>query len=115
MADQHNHVHVEVTTGTIIKFVLVLLFCFFVYILQDVVMVLLFALIIASAISPFANWLDQKGFPRLLGVLMLYLAMFGLVAFIFSMVIPVVSADISQWTSKFIKNNLQALQELANK
>jgi predicted PurR-regulated permease PerM len=100
MADQHNHVHVEVTTGTIIKFVLVLLFCFFIYILQDVVMVLLFALIIASAISPFANWLDQKGFPRLLGVLMLYLAMFGLVAFIFSMVIPVVSADISQLTAQ---------------
>lgn len=25
------------------------------------------------------------------------------------------SADITQWTAKFIKNNLQALEELANK
>lgn len=99
----HNHIHVEVTTGTIVKTILILLFFFFLYILQDVVIVFLFALIIASAVSPFANWLGDKGFPRLLGVLLLYLTIFGLVVFVLSMVVPVISEDISQLTNTLPK------------
>lgn len=96
---EHKHVHVEINTSTIVRVVLVLLFFLFLYMLQDVVMVILFALIIASGISPFANWLDERGFPRVLGVLGLYMVIFGLVAFLLSMVVPVISTDISQLTT----------------
>ncbi|MEK9157597.1 MAG: AI-2E family transporter, partial [Patescibacteria group bacterium] len=64
------------------------------YILKDVLIIFLFALVIASGISPFANWLDARKFPRVLGVLGLYLIILGLAAFILSLVIPYISDDI---------------------
>src|SRR3972149_1341899 len=92
----NDHIHVEINTGTILRVVLVVLFFVFLYILKDVLIIFLFALVIASAISPFANWLDEKGFPRLLGVLLLFLVVLVLVVGVLSLIIPYVSQDISQ-------------------
>ena len=91
-----DHIHVEINTGTILRFILVILFFVFLYILKDVLIIFLFALIIASAISPFANWLDEKKFPRLLGVLLLYLVVLVLVIGVLSLIIPYISQDINQ-------------------
>ena len=88
--------HVEINTGSILRFILIILFFVFLYILKDVLIIFLFALIIASAISPFANWLDEKGFPRLFGVLLLFLVILALVVAVLSLIIPYISQDISQ-------------------
>ncbi|MBI2062412.1 MAG: AI-2E family transporter [Candidatus Yanofskybacteria bacterium] len=94
-----DHIHVEINTGTILKVILTILFFVFLYILKDVLIIFFFAIIIASAISPFANWLDKKGFPRLLGVLLLFLVVLALIIALLSLIIPYVSQDISQLTS----------------
>lgn len=94
-----DHIHVEINTSTILKAVLIILFFVFLYILKDVLIIFLFALIIASAISPFAAWLDEKGFPRLLGVLLLFLVVLALTITLLSLIIPYVSNDISQLVS----------------
>lgn len=112
-----DHVHVEINTGTILRVVLVILFFVFLYILKDVLIIFLFALVIASAISPFANWLDEKGFPRLLGVLLLFLVVLALIIAILSLIIPYVSQDISQLTSTLpqlvtkVSTSLEKVQE----
>jgi predicted PurR-regulated permease PerM len=90
---------VEINTGTILRFIFVILLFVFLYALKDVLIIFLFALIIASAISPFANWLDEKGFPRLLGVLLLFLVILSLIVGLLSLVIPFVSQDINQLVS----------------
>lgn len=86
----------DVSAYTITKVVFVLLFFFFLYLLKDIIFILLFAVIIASGISPFASWLDEKKFPRILGVLMLYLAIFVLALFLLSLVVPFVTGEINQ-------------------
>lgn len=91
-----EHQTLDISTASIIKAVAIVLFFVFLYILQDVLIIFLFSLVIASAISPFANWLDQKGFPRLWGVLLLFLAVIGLIGLIVSLVIPSVSSDVDQ-------------------
>lgn len=87
---------IDISLASFVRAVSVVLFVFFLYILQDVLLIFLFSIIIASAISPFANWLDSKRFPRLLGVLLLFLAVLGLMALIISLVIPSVSADVNR-------------------
>jgi predicted PurR-regulated permease PerM len=68
-----------------------------------VVIIFLFALVIASGISPFANWLDDRGFPRVLGVLALYLIVLGVAVFVLSLVVPYISDDINRLISALPK------------
>lgn len=102
MAEQ-NHVHVEISIASVFRVLLILLFFVLLYVLQDIVIVLLFAIILASAIAPFASWLERKGLARLWGVLLLYLVVFGLIGLVFSMIIPFASQELSQLTVVFPK------------
>lgn len=97
------HTHVHISTGTILRGLLLILFFVFLYVLKDVIIIFLFSIIIASAMTPFANWLDSKGFPRLLGVLILYLALFGLIIFVLSLVVPYIADEISQLSTNLPK------------
>src|SRR3989338_8756689 len=94
MSDDYQKI--DISTASILKTIIIILFFVFLYILKDVLIIFLFGLIIASAISPFANWLDEKRFPRLWGVLILFLAVIGLIVLIASLVIPSLSADVDQ-------------------
>lgn len=91
-----NRTILEISTGSILRAIILVVFFIFLYALKDVLIIFLFGLIIASAISPFTNWLDQKRIPRLWGVLLLFLVVIGLLALIASLVIPSLSADIDQ-------------------
>lgn len=91
-----EHQTLDISSASILRAIIIVLFFAFLYVLKDVLIVFLFGLIIASAIAPFANWLDQKGFPRLWGVLLLFLIVTGLFALIASLVIPSLSDDIEQ-------------------
>ncbi len=91
-----DRVQLDISSGTIIRAILIILLFVFLYILKDVVIIFLFALVIASGISPFANWLDDRGFPRVIGVLALYLIMLGLAILVLSLVVPYISDDINR-------------------
>lgn len=92
----NTHTHVHISTGTIFRGILLVLFFLFLYILKDVIIIFLFAIIIASAIAPFGNWLDSKGFPRLFGILGLFLVISGLGVFVLSLVVPFIADEVSQ-------------------
>ncbi len=102
MAD-HEHMHVEISTASIFRVILITLFFVLLYLLKDILVILFFAIIIASGISPFAGWLERKGIGRLWGVLLLYLTVFGLFAFVLSLIIPFASQELSQLTTVFPK------------
>src|SRR3990167_8732976 len=115
MSDNHTHVHVS--ASTILKGILLVLFFIFLYVLKDVIIIFMFAVIIASAIAPFANWLDSKGFPRLFGVLGLYLLMLGSVVLVLSLVVPYIADEVSQLSTTLpnivekVSSSLEDVQE----
>ncbi len=88
--------YVDISAASILRAILLVLLFVFLYIVKDVLIIFLFAIVIASAISPFANWLDEKHFPRVIGVLLLYLIVLGLGVFLLSLVIPYVTDDINR-------------------
>ncbi len=110
-------VQMEITSASILRALLLVILFVLLYVLKDVIIIFLFALVIASAISPFANWVESKGIPRLVGVLALYLVMLGLIVLVLSLIIPFVSSDISNLTSSLPKvvervtNSLQNVQD----
>ncbi|MEK7194677.1 MAG: AI-2E family transporter [Patescibacteria group bacterium] len=100
MADQQR---IEISTGTILRAIVVILSVVLLYLLKEILVIFLLAIILASGIAPFANWLESKGIPRLLGVLLLYLVVFGLAIFVLSLIVPFLSQDFAQLTAVFPK------------
>lgn len=86
--DKENAQPFYITTGTIVRTVLVLLFVFFLYIIRDVVLILLTAVVIASAIEPATRWFERHSVPRVISVILIYLLVSLFLAIGFYLFIP---------------------------
>ena len=113
MADT-NHVRVDISSATIFRVIAIIVGVALLYLLKDVALIFLFAIVIASAISPFANWIDAKGFPRVLGVLLLFLVVIGLLVLVFSLVVPYLAQEATQLSGalpKFVAQVTSTLEK----
>jgi len=92
---------INISSGTILRFVLIVLFLVFLYLIRNVIIIFLFALIIASAVTPAVNVLNKIKIPRVIGTLLVFLLFFGIIAFLVYLVIPTVAADVFGLASNF--------------
>jgi predicted PurR-regulated permease PerM len=78
---------IQIGTGTITKALLIVLAFAAFYYLRDIVLVVILAVVIASAVEPGTKWFSRHGVPRLLSVLLIYsaavLIMVGVFYFLF--------------------------------
>ncbi len=98
MSEKKDVQVIDVSAGTVIKIIAIILSFVLLYFLRDVMLIVLFAIVIASAVGPFISWLEHKRIPRVLGALALYLAVAGLVVFLLTLIIPFFSFEIAQLT-----------------
>jgi predicted PurR-regulated permease PerM len=92
---------INISSGIIFRVVFVVLFLIFLYLIRDVIVIFLFALIIASAVTPAVNVLNKIKIPRVIGALLVYILFFGILALLIYLVIPSVTRDLSTLTSSF--------------
>lgn len=82
----------SISTGTIIRAVLVLIFFYFLYFIKDIVLVILSAIVIASAVEPGTRWFAQRRIGRLPAVLAIYIGAAAiLVSVFYFFLIPLIS------------------------
>ncbi|MFA6338499.1 MAG: AI-2E family transporter [Candidatus Paceibacterota bacterium] len=72
MNREEKELHISVTVGTIVKCLVVLAVVYFLYLVRDLVLVVLMAIVIASAIEPGTKWLMNRKIPRTLAVILIY-------------------------------------------
>lgn len=112
---------VDISTPSVFRAVLVLFAFFLLYLLSNVLIILLFAIVIASAAAPFIKWLEMYRIPRLVGAIMLYLGVFSVAIVVSSLVIPSISSELSRLTSYLprltsdLSNSLDTVQQGAPK
>lgn len=99
---------ITITTGTILKVALVGIGLWLAYILFDLVLVLLTAIVIASAIEPATKWFIQRKIPRTAAVLIVYLIFFTLFFGFFYFFVPPVLIE----TAGFVSQIPSYLEEL---
>ena len=87
---------IDISAGTIIKTVLILLAVVFLYLLRDVLVIVFFAIMIAATVGPFATWMEKKRIPRLLSVAVLYVVLLGLLVTFVTLVIPILALEFRQ-------------------
>lgn len=98
--------HLHITTGTILRFLGILLLLAMIYMVGDIVMALIFAVIIASGVEPGIEWLKQRRIPRILAVIIIYLGIAALFFFGIYLVVPLLLNEFRD-----ISQTLPALQQ----
>lgn len=95
---EEKAINVSITIGTVVKSLLLLLGVFVLWTLRDLVLVVLTAVVLASAIEPGIKFLGRYGVNRILSVLMIYVSSAALfLGLVYGFVPPIVNeaADIT--------------------
>jgi len=88
MAQNTKPTTISISTGTMIKILLILGGAAFVWFIRDILVVFFVALLLAALIDPFATWFVKHRIPRSVGVLVVYVALAALVTLSLVMIIP---------------------------
>lgn len=64
--------------------------------ISDIIVVFFISLLFAAALDPMVDFLQARRIPRALGVLVIYLVLFGFIGLLISNVIPVVATELAQ-------------------
>ncbi|MCX6745874.1 MAG: AI-2E family transporter [Candidatus Parcubacteria bacterium] len=94
-------INLDISTSSIIKVLVVIFIVWILYLIRDVVAILLFAFIFVSILEPAVNWLKAKKIPRTLSVILIYLVLLSVFAFIIALIIPPISDQIDQISNSF--------------
>lgn len=119
MLNNSKDISITITAGTITKTVLIGLFFVSLYLLRDLVLVLLTAVVLASAIEPATRWFGRYGISRIPAVILVYLAIAAIVVSIFYFLVPplldeagAISAILPQYVESLNFNTLHNSQLL---
>ena len=88
----------EISIGSILKVLAVLLGVYLLYLIRDILMVLLVVFVISIALEPFVEKLAKQGVPRALSVIVLYFALLIILGFFIYFTVPPVIVQLKEFT-----------------
>lgn len=97
---EDRSINVSISAGTIVKAVLFLILVWFLVTLRTVVLDILTAIVIASAIEPGIRFFREHKFPRVLAVIIIYLGLFALMFGIFFFFLPSLISDLTSFITE---------------
>ena len=104
---QNSH-SISIDSWTILRTILFVLLFVFLYIIRDLVLIILTAVVVASAIEPAVRWFGKNKIPRIPAVVFVYLVLAIAVAGIFYVFIPIFLEE----TTNLISASPQYLKSL---
>ena len=90
---------IDISTSTIIRFILIILGVVFIYLVRDILLNIFIALIIAAAIDGPVDWMAKHKIRRPLGTAIIYLTIFSLFALFLYVVVPPLSGQLGTLAS----------------
>lgn len=94
MKDSNQPISIHITSGTIIKGIVIFILVYLGFILRNLLLVMLTSVVIASAVEPITRWLMRRKIPRSLSVIIIYLSVFIIITGITTVVLPPLANDI---------------------
>ncbi|MFA6158606.1 MAG: AI-2E family transporter [Candidatus Paceibacterota bacterium] len=97
MSETPRDFRVEITAGTVVKTIFLLILTYLLFILKDIVLVILTAVVIASSIEPLTRWFVRRSIPRVFSVLIIYVLMGASLFGMFYAFVPTLLRDTSEF------------------
>ncbi len=94
---EDRHINVSITGGTVVKSILLVLLVAFIYVMRSIVLDVLTAIVIASALEPGIKALRRHKIPRTIAVILLYLGLFIVFFVIFYFFLPSLFGNIANF------------------
>lgn len=91
----------DISWGTILKISLAFLIFYIIYLVRDVLVWFIFALIVSVLFNPAINFLRKLKIPRVLSVIFVYVAIFGILGLIIYLTAPMFILEIQQFSQLF--------------
>ena len=101
---------ISITSGTIFKIIFFLSIAWLAFLLIDLIIILLTAIVIASSIDPFVNRLSKLKVPRIAGVTLVYFILLTIIGWVVYAIIPAVVDESREFASRLpeIASSIQA-------
>lgn len=96
MKDDLGEVELEISSGTIIRAIIIVALSALAWFLRDIILVVLSAIVLASAIEPLVRFIVSKGPPRLLALVMVYMLGGGFLAGVIYFFVPAILDDVTR-------------------
>lgn len=93
--EERGSVEWYVSTGTIVRAILIVFLAGVLWYLRDIFLVVVTAIVLASAIEPSVGFFTRKGVPRLAALVGVYVTGFGFLAALVYFFVPALLADIA--------------------
>jgi predicted PurR-regulated permease PerM len=94
-----RHINISFSTGAVLKTLVILAAAWLLWVLRDVALIVLTAVVIASAVEPGVRVFLRQGVPRILSVLAVYLLLFGVLFILFYFFFPSVLEDFATFVA----------------
>ncbi len=94
-----RHINISITAGTVLKTALILIGVWLLFTIRNIVLDVVVAIVIASAIEPGVIALMRRSIPRILAVIIIYLILFGVFFGLFYFFFPSVLEDFAAFIS----------------
>lgn len=92
---------INFSTLTILKIILILLILYFLYLIKDIIAILFVSLVLASALSPWVDWMQKRRIPRALGIIFIYFILFIFIASVLYLIIPPIIQQVNELSINF--------------
>lgn len=90
-----RQLHISITTGTVVRAILLVAAAALLFYLRDLVLIVLTAIVLSSAIDPGVHVLMRRGLPRTLSVIFVYLLIFLAFFIVFYFFLPSLLEDLA--------------------
>ncbi len=87
---------IDIASSTILRLIVMLLVLWVLYLIRDLLVMLLAAIIISAAIEPMARRLRQYRIPRALSVVLVYIAVLAILALAVTLIVPAFAEQSAQ-------------------
>ncbi|MFH1582286.1 MAG: AI-2E family transporter [bacterium] len=91
----------DISWGTILKIALALVIFYIIYLIKDILIWFIFALIISVLFNPAIKFLQKFRIPRVLAVILIYIGFFGILGLAIYWTIPMFIGEIQQFSQFF--------------
>jgi len=88
----------DISWETIFKIFIAIIFLFLLYLIRNVLLWFIFAIIISVLLEPLIDFLQRRKVPRLISVVFVYFIVFSLIPLLIYLTIPIFVAEIRQFT-----------------